>query len=222
MTTKREILMNVGRRVGDQSAGFLERAAAPELDNVLLDLAGCEALARIRRTAVYLIEKDRGDFDTRELTQTTPDPPAEILALTVYAWGVSRGRIARAWTLDDFRGRRLRGGADARGKWQTWWLHENRARLEVWPPAGDDEEGAECEVEYIASPRSIGMDEDVADIMREDVECIVNGIQARLANEFEELAIDAAAAMELYERGKQRMWGRVHNSRPGRVRPRGF
>ena len=204
--TKREILLEVGRRLGDTSESFVTQWLAPNLDWVLKDLAKEGCLESLVRTSAFEIEENKRTYDTRVITQSGPHYPDRIESLTVYAWGPSRGMVRRARSIEEFKRRRLHVSETKRGVWDLWTTEMGPSRLDVLPPAGPDEVGVICEVEWLASPASIGLNDDLLEVKESHQETIVFGIQARIAAFKEETSADTTTVWPLYVDGRKRMW----------------
>ena len=212
--TKNEILAEAGRRLGDTSTEFLTTRLSPAFDMVLRDLAAYEAIAALRCVSVFAVEQDVRVYDMLSVTKQLTYP-MRVVSVTVYGWGTS-GEIQEARD-DELKKLRLLQGEDTRGYWQLWQAEPNTRRLLVQPPAGEDEAGADCEIVFDASPNILSDEQGIEDILDEDLETIVYGLQMRLAPFGEDTAGDVAMAAQLYFGGRNRMWGRRFNDKVGQV-----
>jgi len=218
--TRDEIILQVGRDLGDTSTNFVTDVLNPAFDFVLLDLAQAECIRPLRRTTVFAIRADARDYETREITGLTPHHPAELVSLTVRSWGLPWAVVPRAATDLQFEALRLAEGEAARGKWRLWRLYPNHRLLQVHPPADADNDGVECEVLFTVPPLAIAPTDDVLDIEAEDVGVILAGIKTHAASFDQSQAGQVMGLVGIYELAKRRMWGRRWNARPGRITPR--
>jgi hypothetical protein len=224
--TKREVILQACRELGDTRTDFVDNVATPTLDFIFLDLAHHDAIAALRRTRTFTIEQDRRIYDTRELSQLAPHYPSEIVRLTIYPWqawwcGWQRGGGLYRASRNEIIASRLLGGDEQRGRWQAWSVDLNPLELIVWPPAGatdvvftdanGDEQDVECEVEFEALPADVPLDDDLVEIDKRAMNVLVYGLKWRLAAYKREWAPAVAENLSLYREGRSWMWGERKN-----------
>lgn len=221
MATKRDILAQAGRQLGDTSDNFRDDILGPAFDFVLAELAAWECIESVRRVHTFQIRAGVREYETREICNLTPHYPADVLSLTVPTWGPLTGVIYKSADDRDFMRLKLQTSPPATpaDQWRVWRLWPNHRILEVWPAAGTDFDGIDFETAFIAPWHAITLDDDVLDIQQEDMQCITLGIQTQGATFSEMLHQDRALLEMKYESAKKRMWGRRH-VRPGRIHDR--
>lgn len=208
MATKRDILTQAGRQLGDTSTEFVTDILEPTFDFVLSDLTADECIRAVRRLATFEVEADRYEYDTRTICKLTPHHPAEVLSLFVPDWGAPYGRVPVSIDPERWDGLRMQYGTKWRERWRAWRLYPNNRTLQVYPPARAEDAGVDCEITFIAPWRAIGMDEDVLDLAQEDIECVALGLQAKGATFSETLQQDRQMVELKYQRAKRVMWGK--------------
>jgi hypothetical protein len=221
MTTKREILLQAGRELGDTSDNFIVDILAPALDFVLRDLTAFECVEAVRTTAMFRFREGVTDYETREICHLTSHYPADIVSLTVWPWGLNWGQIKKAENNDEFERARLQdwdpetGASLAQlGRVTLWRLYPNHHNLQVHP-AVDSTHADECEILFIRPWQAIELDEDVLDLQEEDIDCAMLGVKCRGQYFAEQLQADRQLTEMKYQAAKKRMWARRW-VRPGR------
>lgn len=217
--TRNQIVAEAARRLGDESTAFVAQVNSA-FDFVLADLAAHECIDPVRQVAntAVLVDSQR-DYDAVELIGGTDgDPyPYEILSLRVWSFGADS--LLERLDDDSFERLRARDGEDFTGRPRYWRPYPNRQTIQLHPPCGEDDADAPIEVLYVAAPESVAGSAEVAQLQPEDVETVVFGLKARLAQFLDETVSDAGTDWQLYMEGRQRMWGRRHNNRVGSIAP---
>lgn len=208
MSTKRDILLQAGRQLGDTSDNFVTDILAPAFDFVMADLTADGCLEAVQRVTTFRVVADQTDYDTREICQLTPHYPADILSLFVPAWNLPLAWVERCRDPDHWLQLRMQFGPAWREKWRVWRLWPNHRTLQVYPPADAADAGVDCECTFVAPWRAIDLDDDVLDLSQEDIECVALGIQAKGATFSETLQQDRQLAEMKYQRAKRVLWGR--------------
>jgi hypothetical protein len=207
VATKRDILLQAGRQLGDTSDNFLAEILAPAFDFVLAELTALEAIEAVTRTHTFALQQDVREYETREICRLTPHYPADVLSLRVWTWGIVEGKIRKA--IDrEYEDQRLIDNPNTRGRWRLWRLYPTHRILQVHPPAGPLENGTDCEIAFIAPWSAIGLDDDVLDIQQEDLECVALGLQVKGAAFSELLQQDRLLTEQKFQAAARRMWGR--------------
>lgn len=214
MTTKREILLQAGRELGDTSDNFVSDILSPALDFVLRDLTAFECVEAVRSTNTFRLRPGVAEYDTRELCHLTPHYPADVISLTVWTWGLNYGRIKKAETNDEFERVRL-ADYDAEtgvslaqlGRCTLWRLYPNHRTLQLHPAVNADH-ADDCEILFIRPWQAIGLDEDVLDLQEEDIDCAMLGVKTRGQYFSEQLQADRQLTEVKYLAAKKRMWAR--------------
>lgn len=216
--TRDQIVAEAARRLGDESVPFKAQVSAA-FDFVILDLAAHEVLDRLTNVIVnQQTVLDQRAYSASSLTaQVSPDFPYEVLSLRVWAWGT--GALLRRVTDVEYESRRALDGEDFRGRPNIWRAYPNMRTIELHPPADGENAGEDIEVLYTFPPTAIGGSTQITNVRPEDVETIVYGLKARLAQFLDETVADPATDWQLYIQGRARMWGRRHNNRVGTVEP---
>ena len=221
--TRREIITEVGNRLGDTSDEFVLKVVNPSFDFVLLDLAQRECIGPLRRRAVFAAIAEQRDYETREICRLEPPHyPHDVEKLVVYGWGLPDGRVPRAQSDREFEEMRLLQGDGMRGHWQLWRLFPNNRRLEITPPTSVVDDGVAVEITFTIAPRLLGLDEDLIDLHLEDIPTVIQGLRAVAALFAEQTQSDQATALPLYEVAARRMWGNRWNRHPAQMQTGGL
>ena len=217
--TRNEIVAEAARRLGDESTAFLTQVDKA-FDFVLADLAAHECLEPLRDVAnVATLVAEQRDYDTLDLIGGSDGDPYPYEVLTLRVWGFGSDSLLDRLTDDAFEQMRARDGEELVGRPRYWRPYPDMATIQLHPPADDESEGEPIEVLYVSAPAAVASGDEVTQVQPEDIETIVFGLKARLAQFLDETVADAQGDWQLYLAGRQRMWGRRHNNRVGTIQP---
>lgn len=219
-----DIVLQAATRLGDTSTDFLG-VVDSMFDFVLRDLAQAEAIDRLVNANDFDLLAGQEVYSTNTICQLVPGAyPVRILRIWIPQFGSTGVAPWFRQAENDLEYEQLRADTgDSEGQPQLWRVSPNGNDVEMWPPVSAAGAGANLGmVRYQAPPSVYASGDDVEELPDEDLETVIWGLIARAATFRDETMADVDSALQLYERGKSRMWGRLHNSEPKRVAARDF
>lgn len=214
--TKTQLVDRVARRLGDTSTAF-QTILLELFDDVIRELSAAEVLEPLQALATFTVVEDQRTYQTATIAGlSSPNSPLRVLRLTVPTWGWS-APVEQAESNREFENYRFGSSDDHRGQWRMWRLYPNDETLEVWPPAGPDQDGDEAEMLYLVPPASLGNSAEITYLRPDDLPTLAWGLIMYAAPFLDEALAEVQAATEHFEQGKARMWARRHNSGPQRI-----
>jgi hypothetical protein len=219
---RQDIVALAAKRLGDESAGYVATLDS-FFDSVLRDFAEIEAIELLRKESPFDLVQDQENYSTRTMTGiVAPFYPLRILNVWVPTWG-REGIVARATSDNEYMSFRQRITPLARGRFRIWQVYPNITTVRLWPPVDADNAGTGLgSIKYIAQPTTLGPTDDIVEIRYEDLEVIVNGLVFYGAPFRDETMLNVDRAGQLYQQGRQYMWGRTFNGEPGKAEPNDF
>lgn len=217
--TRLEIVTAAGRRLGDTSSAFLTILDG-FFDDVLRDLAQAECISEWMQENDFDLVEAQEDYSTLVITQLAGNvSPVKILRIWIPGAGGAGAPPLFRQADSDYEYEALRAGSsDAQGTPRLWRIWPNWTTVQLWPPVDAGNAGVNLgKVQFLSHPTAIASGAELTEVPTEDFETVVLGIVARGAPFRDETMGDVDQALQLYERGKSLMWGRLHNSHPKRV-----
>lgn len=217
--TRTQIVAAACKRLGDSSTDFTTIVNGL-FDTVWQDMAAAECLGDLKATATFDLVEDQEDYALATILTTAP---IRVLTVWIPSFGTSGSAplFRQAESEDEYQGMRA-AWTDLRGTPRLWRVSPTRSTLQLWPPVDADNAGADLgSITYFGPPTAVGASAQ-PDIPVEDTPTIIWGLIAHAATFRDESLSDVDQAMQMYERGKSQMWGRLHNSGPARARAREF
>jgi len=220
--TKNEVLAEVGKRLGDDSANFLSDVLSPIYDETVFEMAANGCILTLRQTTTFSLVYNQRDYSLDAASGLGTDIfPIEVQKLIVPQWGVA-GILERKEERD-FDAIRISHtdstGAAVPGQPRIWRIFPNETNLQV-DPVPDAASAVSCEITFIAPPTILADGDPVAEIRRQYIPVVIAGMMThglQFQDETVTNLFDGKTAPVFFEAGMARMKERSF-AEPGRAK----